>query len=874
MDLCVDAARRSAEIPPGDDATASRAWRFSSRGTPVTPFSIACSTCGTRLKVRDERAIGELSLCPKCGSMVMITPPAPGGPAPGGRPRSASDSSPLVVGKPTGSDFDDVASLLADTVDDAARSDAAASDAARGGREKAPLPPPGSSGGTTEAKPAGKPNSRTAPADGQARDEQRRQAHDEGPPTLEGRDAGKQSDDRSEPPAPPPIAAPTESISSVELEPQAVRGGEASPLARAGGATGAPNAKRSTESTSATSEKKDAQPARDREKAAAAAAMAPALDNDALDAAPRAQPAAATAADSAAGAAMPPPALEPPAWTSPTQQAWRRYALMGSAVLAAMVVVGGLVGFIISSADRTPEVAEASGETPPAASADPEDAGTSEDNDEGPSNAEDSTHAGTGDEPDGAAESDSKSDVPEVESPESDEGDVPAEPKDDAADEDASGSGSPAVVPPLFAGEGEEPSDDAGAVDDELSPDTGLGELAPLIDAFPVPPPPPESGSPVEEPLSQPVPIATPTASRPRPDPVEVDVAARLADEIDGIDAGGAPLVKFLELMTQLSTIPITLDPDALAQVKARATSPVSLRLENATIEDILQAALAPFRLSYEVRGDHIVVVPAPLGTKRLLQVTHPIDDLADDAAGKEQLADHIRRLVQPQTWAAAGGEGTIAVKGTELEVRNVQQAQFDTHFLFQKLRVARGLAPRSKFDPSLFQLATRSQRTEEKLQQQVRATFHQERPLTQILNHLERAAGVTLLIDWQSLGEVGWPPHSTATLVVDGRPLSAALEKLLTPMDLAYRAIDENTLEITSLKSLTTRPEVEFYPVAGHVAGGATPETLIDDIKRQLGAGLFAEKGQYAIRYDAPAKCLLVRLPQAQQRAVEELLK
>src|SRR5687768_15097488 len=38
-------------------------------------FSITCTTCKTRLKVREESAIGQILACPKCGGMVMVRPP-------------------------------------------------------------------------------------------------------------------------------------------------------------------------------------------------------------------------------------------------------------------------------------------------------------------------------------------------------------------------------------------------------------------------------------------------------------------------------------------------------------------------------------------------------------------------------------------------------------------------------------------------------------------------------------------------------------------------------------------------------------------------------------------------------------------------------
>ena len=39
-------------------------------------FAITCTTCQQRLKVRDASTIGEIQICPKCGSMVLVEPPA------------------------------------------------------------------------------------------------------------------------------------------------------------------------------------------------------------------------------------------------------------------------------------------------------------------------------------------------------------------------------------------------------------------------------------------------------------------------------------------------------------------------------------------------------------------------------------------------------------------------------------------------------------------------------------------------------------------------------------------------------------------------------------------------------------------------------
>ncbi|HVW39374.1 MAG TPA: hypothetical protein VHB99_18785, partial [Pirellulales bacterium] len=56
-------------------------------------FSIHCTTCRARLKVRDTAAIGQILACPKCGSMVQVLPPEGWTPGDEAAESSASQSS-------------------------------------------------------------------------------------------------------------------------------------------------------------------------------------------------------------------------------------------------------------------------------------------------------------------------------------------------------------------------------------------------------------------------------------------------------------------------------------------------------------------------------------------------------------------------------------------------------------------------------------------------------------------------------------------------------------------------------------------------------------------------------------------------------------
>lgn len=63
-------------------------------------FAISCTTCGSRLRVRDASLIGQILACPKCQGMVLIAPPedAQTSPNAGGGSDAGGDVARLAIG--------------------------------------------------------------------------------------------------------------------------------------------------------------------------------------------------------------------------------------------------------------------------------------------------------------------------------------------------------------------------------------------------------------------------------------------------------------------------------------------------------------------------------------------------------------------------------------------------------------------------------------------------------------------------------------------------------------------------------------------------------------------------------------------------------
>ena len=70
----------------------------------------------------------------------------------------------------------------------------------------------------------------------------------------------------------------------------------------------------------------------------------------------------------------------------------------------------------------------------------------------------------------------------------------------------------------------------------------------------------------------------------------------------------------------------------------------------------------------------------------------------------------------------------------------------------------------------------------------------------------------------------MGWNPEAQLPFATGGQPLGEALRALLEPMELAYRIVDRDTLQITSRQAIDAHVEPEFYPVSDLLGTDALP--------------------------------------------------
>ncbi len=351
---------------------------------------------------------------------------------------------------------------------------------------------------------------------------------------------------------------------------------------------------------------------------------------------------------------------------------------------------------------------------------------------------------------------------------------------------------------------------------------------------------------------------------------VAVD-ASGLELKLPEVEYRQAPLAGFVEDMSRLARLPITLDLDALAEAGLDQEIKVSVKAADATVAAVLRAALEPHALEYvlDYQGLHITTKARLRDEPRVVE--YDVSDLARDAA-VAALADLCRELVEPASWGGGGrrNRASLTVEGEKLRIWQSGTVHDDLLLFLEKLRVARGLPPQRLTG---LKLESRFARVRSRLEQEVTANFSQPTRLSRIGDYLGQRAGVRVLIDGVALHRAGLDTAEGVTVTAEKEPLLAVLDKLCESLDIGWRIVDDKTLQVTS-RAVADRGEIEFYPVTDLLGGGVTAETLAAQLQaRVVPESWSAAGGQGVLHYDAASRHLIVLQSQAVQFRVEDYL-
>lgn len=352
----------------------------------------------------------------------------------------------------------------------------------------------------------------------------------------------------------------------------------------------------------------------------------------------------------------------------------------------------------------------------------------------------------------------------------------------------------------------------------------------------------------------------------------EVDVAGRLNDPIVRIEFDNMPLNEFASFVTQMSTVPVTLDPIALASADINARTPISVKQTQTSVEGILEAAVRPFGLEVEATDKSARLrITQPLdGHRRVAQLL--VDDLAKDQKEVADIAYLMTHLVEPLSWKQSRGDGLYRIDPGKIMITQSEVAHFKTVVLMEKLRVARGLPVRSNFSKELFDLTPRGDQLSPALQKDVKLQIVVPTPLYKVIDQLEKKSGLTILCDWDSLAMNKLGPATPVTLTAPGVTTQQALEQFCKAWKLEALPINPTTVQLVSERTVPIMPWLEFYDVSNLGLGKSEAAALINNAKRELTD--LRKTGYGDLLYDPASKRLLALLSKDDHQRLQFVLQ
>ena len=354
-----------------------------------------------------------------------------------------------------------------------------------------------------------------------------------------------------------------------------------------------------------------------------------------------------------------------------------------------------------------------------------------------------------------------------------------------------------------------------------------------------------------------------------------IDIDERLARSIHELKLNQVSLIGFVQAMSRLTEIPMTLDIDEMKARSLSAHTPMSGLLSEATVGEILTEALATLGLRWIATDRQLLISLNKIDSD--VEVAFDVSDLAEntDDLTPEVLAGMIQKLVVPE-------EAVVVLPGHRLFVersetnRSPERLQNDIQRFLEQLRLIRQLPQQTelvgeKVAPEAFGW--------DRVMEPMTLNYYRAVPLSRIISHLESLTGLTILVDHQSLHRAFTSFASIqATVQCDHGTVNDVMELLLASVDsaaLAYRIIDHQTLEITTTEvaRLPEKMVLEVHPY--QLLAGETPEEIVRLLRLAIAPESWATAESPETRYggniviDTPSSCLLIRQSQPVQRQI-----
>lgn len=347
----------------------------------------------------------------------------------------------------------------------------------------------------------------------------------------------------------------------------------------------------------------------------------------------------------------------------------------------------------------------------------------------------------------------------------------------------------------------------------------------------------------------------------------QVRLSMTLDNELSRILYDNIQMDQFLVDFGNLTGVPLSLHVESLLAAGIDLDSKINMMETSLSVSSAIDKAVEPLGLRKEVFLDAFQIVLVADGWDQVVEKRFQPHQLADNTPeGHANLVRNLRGMFAEQAWT---DQTSIKYQDKELVVKQVPQVLFQIERLLNKLKAAQKINTDPANAVAITTLKTEWRRSEEARKKKLNFKPGVDVRLSRFIRNIEQQAQVKILIDWNSLSQLGWWPATMVPGEFNESNLQDALRQLTRSMGCTYRAIDETTFEILSVNEANSRPELQVYPVKAIVAGVLTPEFLLDTLRQT-----FLRDAQLVkVNYDPDSQSIVVVAPQSIQIQFEAVV-
>ncbi len=359
----------------------------------------------------------------------------------------------------------------------------------------------------------------------------------------------------------------------------------------------------------------------------------------------------------------------------------------------------------------------------------------------------------------------------------------------------------------------------------------------------------------------------------PVPRILQTDPQTALQEIYPGLSYQNQPLIDFARNLFALTQVPFQLDSQSVIDGQLDPYITISVVGSKTNVSDLLTQALEPHNLAWRWNTAQNVIVISPKISEQIEPSVIALDPvLGITKENVEKLINGIQLIIAPATWNTNGGSATIKFSEGQLELEQTSDISQKVQSLLDKLTVA----AKSKANPEDPTLA-KSLKTVFTQSAEIRDSdgkFYslQLQPIAQVLNQLRDQEGVTILMNWNELLKENWNPNVQLPWLSKERSFEKTLRELTNSMGLAYRLLNQDTLEITTKQKYWTENRLEIYPCQRQLKKRYTGDQIIQFLKEGIAADLPRQTMTQVI-YSPDYECIIAVLPDPLQIRVEKIL-